>query len=165
MDNTTRTNIITAAVMATGPAGDDPAAWQAKVQENAVSIAVMASETSNIAKALTSIENSKVFPGTVVSVRRERSSTRGIVTIYTGTDRVTEGVPAGCEQVRTDRTDGAIGLAMAKKAKAAIGARILMWVEVEEYNGGQGKVRVLKHFEILTAEDKAPEVQALLTAA
>lgn len=152
MDTNTRLGIITAAVTATGPAAnyDDPGAYQAAIHENAISIAVMASETSAIAKSLNSIENAKVFSGTIMSVKREQSSTRGIITLHTGPNaRPKEGVPAECEQVRTDRTDNALGLAMAKKAKSLIGHRVLVWVEVEEYNGGQGKVRVLKHVESL----------------
>ena len=138
MDSATRTSIITAAVIAAGPAGEDRADWQFRVQENAVSIAVMAGETSSVAKAIESIEKSKVFTGTVVSVKREKSSTRGVITLHTGTDRTKEGVPAGCEQVRTERTDNPIGLSMAKKMKALIGRKVVVWVEVEEFNYGAG---------------------------
>lgn len=152
MDSSTRMNVIAAAVTAAGPVGEDRAAWQAAVQELAIGITVMASETSQIAKAIESIENSKVFKGTVMSVKKETSSTRGIVTLHTGTDRVKDGVPAGCEQVRTERTDNPVGLAMAKKMREMIGNSVLVWVEVEEYNNGAGKVRVLRHAEILGAD-------------
>lgn len=149
MDNSTRINVISAAVIAAGPVGEDRSAWQAQVQENAVNIAVMASDTSQIAKALASIENAKVFSGTVVSVKKETSSTRGVITLNTGTDRAKEGVAEGCEQVRTERTDNIMGRNMALKMRDLIGHRVLVWVEVEEYNNGAGKVRVLKHVEDL----------------
>lgn len=151
MDQNTRTSIVAAAVTAAGPVSNyaDQSAWSNAVHEHAVGIAVMASETSQIARTLTSIENAKVFPGTVMQIRKERSSTRGLITLHTGTDRTREGVPEGCEQVRTERTDNALGLAMAQKFKSLIGHRVLVWVEVEEYNNGQGKVRVVKHVEPL----------------
>ena len=147
MDSNIRTSIVTAAVIAAGPAGEDRAAWQTQVHENAVSIAVMSSETSQIAKAIDQIEKCKVFSGSVVAVKKEQSSTRGIVTLNTGTDRVKEGLDAGCEQVRTERTDNPFGLAMARKARELIGHRVLVWVEVEEI--GDRKVRVLRHLESL----------------
>lgn len=146
MDFNQRTSIITAAAAAAGPVADD-SEWRASVTEKAIEIAVMCSDGSDVAKALESIGKAKVFVGHVVSVKKEASSTRGVVTLYTGTDREKDGVPAGCEQVRTDRTDAPLGLSMARKVRDLIGHRVVVWVEVEEYNGGQGKVRVLRHVE------------------
>lgn len=127
----------------------DPGAWQTAVIQNAVQIAVMAGEKSNVVAAIDQITKSKTFTGTVIEVKKEPSSTRGIITLHTGTDRVKEGVPAGCEQVRTDRTDNPLGLALARKMKNLIGHKVVVWVEVEEINGGSGKVRVLRHVESL----------------
>lgn len=159
MDTNTRTSIITSAVVAAGSVDryEDQAAWQTQVHANAVAIAVMASETSQITRSLESIENAKVFSGTVLQVKKEASSTRGVVTLHTGTDRSRDGVPEGCEQVRTDRTDNPLGLAMARRVKSLVGQRVLVWVEVEEYNGGQGKVRVLKHAEPLSVDPQFEE--------
>jgi hypothetical protein len=160
MDSITRTNIILAAVSATGSQAEyttpvtgadgtvsavsDPAAWQAKVQENAIEIALMTSDKSDIVKALDEIEKAKVFTGTIVSVKKEQSSTRGVITLFTGTERTRDGIEPGHEQVRTDRTDTLMGLAMARKARDLQGHKVLLHVLVEEYNGGQGKVRVVK---------------------
>lgn len=163
MDSNTRTAVVAAAVTAAGPVGDNPAAWQARVQQNAVSIAVMASEKHEIAKAIEAIEESKVFTGTVVGVKKEKSSTRGVITLFTGTDRAREGVPEGCEQVRTERTDNPNGMAMAMSVREMVGQRVKVWVEVEEYNNGAGKVRVLRHFEAQGQETR-PEVLSLLPA-
>ncbi|GAB2733899.1 hypothetical protein [Nocardioides pakistanensis] len=159
MDSATRTNITAAAVMSAGPvtAYEDRAAYNAAVHENAVSIAIMASESGSIGKALTQIENCKIFSGTVVSVKKEKSSTRGVITLNTGTDRAREGVPEGCEQVRTERTDNPIGLAMARKMREMIGHRVLVWVEVEEINNGANKVRVLRHAEDLGVDPAMAE--------
>lgn len=153
MDVTTRTNIVAAAVVAAGPQGDDPATWAAQVQSNAIEIALMAENDSDIAKVLDVIQGAsdpnnkvaKAFTGTVLTVKRESSSTRGLVTLHTGTDRVKEGVPEGAEQVRTERTDNPNGLAMAKKMQMLKGHKVLVYVEIEEFNGGAGKVRVLRH--------------------
>ncbi len=101
------------------------------------------------AKAAEQISKCKVFSGIVRDVKKEQSSTRGVITLHTGTDRATDGVPAGCEQVRTERTDNPEGLAMARKVKSLIGHRVLVWVEVEEFTTGNvtKKMRVVRHTE------------------
>lgn len=100
-------------------------------------------------KAQKQLAACKVFSGTIVDIKKEQSSTRGLITINTGTDREKEGVPAGCEQIRTERTDNPEGKAMAKKVQGLKGNRVLVWVEVEEIKGGQSKVRVLRHVQDL----------------
>lgn len=147
MDANQRTQLICTAVTAVGPktAYETPEAWQAALHATALDLAVMTSEGSDIANAVSALSEAKVFSGTVTGIYKEKSSTRGVITLHTGTDRVKDGVPAGCEQVRTDRTDGAVGRAMALSVKELIGHRLLVRVVVEEFNGGQGKVRVVKH--------------------
>lgn len=92
-------------------------------------------------------DGGKVFVGTVISVKKEQSSTRGIVTLYTGTTQVKDGIPAGCEQVRTERTDSADGRAIARGAQELVGHRVTVYVELEAIRGGNTKVRVLRHIE------------------
>jgi len=53
----------------------------------------------------------------------------------------------GKEKVRTERTDNPEGMAMAKRLTELKGHRVLLWIEVEEYDGG--KVRVVRHVEDL----------------
>lgn len=98
-------------------------------------------------KAKDQLGKCKVFTGIVRDVKKEQSSTRGLITLYTGTDRAKDGVPEGCETLRTERTDNPEGLAMAKKVKGLIDHKVTVWVEVEEYGNGSGKVRVLRHVE------------------
>lgn len=177
MDESTRITITAAAVNAAGPVSNytttgkvenpdgtftevtvpDPAAYQVAVHENAINIAVMAGEKGLVGKALAGVvgPNTKIFSGTVVGVRKEASSTRGLITLHTGTDREKEGLPAGCEQVRTERTDNPIGKSVALKARNMLGHRVLVYVEVEEINGGQSKVRVLRHVESLGVDNDA----------
>lgn len=101
------------------------------------------------------------FTGIVMSVTKEVSSTRGIVTLHTGTDRVRSGVPAGCEQVRTDRTDHPYGLMIAKQVKGLIGHRVSVTVEVQNVDGGPMKIRVLTKVNDL---GPAPEFETLQVA-
>jgi hypothetical protein len=86
-------------------------------------------------------KSDKSFIGTVLSVKKEESSTRAIVTLHTGTDRD----PDGNETVRTDRTDDPDGLLMAKKVQSLKGHKVLVYVQLETMKGSDRKVRVLRH--------------------
>ncbi|WIB65641.1 hypothetical protein [Curtobacterium sp. MCBD17_040] len=129
-------------------------AWDQSVKSNARDIKVMLSERSGIMTQLTQLDKivdpnndgGKVFPGTIVRVTREERSKRGIVVIYTGTDRATAGLGPGEEQVRTDRTDNEDGRALARRAQQLIGHKVLLYIELEQMQGGN-KVRVVRHFE------------------
>lgn len=135
----------------------DVAAWDQAVKANARDIRVMTSPRSKITRQLNGLgkaldENSnegKVFTGTVVKVSREQSSTRGVVVIYTGTDQAVKDLPAGYEQVRTDRTDDPDGKALARQAQLLTGHRVTVFIELEAIRNGQTKVRVLRHIEDL----------------
>lgn len=99
------------------------------------------------------VDKLKKFVGVITEVKKEQSSQRGVITLHTGTEQVRPGVPAGHEQVRTDRTDsGGSGRALALKARSLIGHRVLVYVEVEEFikkDKTPGKARVLRHVEDL----------------
>ncbi|KQP63011.1 hypothetical protein [Nocardioides sp. Leaf285] len=189
MDDASRLNLTTAAVLATGPATayttqvkneqpdgsfveatvPDPQAWRAAVHTNAIDIYLMAEADGLVGKALRGIvpqdKVTKRFAGTVVGVRKEPSSTRGIVTIYTGTDRENKDaiskqpLPAGCEQVRTERTDDAIGRAVARRMTTLLGHRVLLFIEMEAMSGNANghSVRVVRHAESLGVDAKAAE--------
>lgn len=163
LDAATRLTIVAGAVAAAGADTGD-GAWAGRVEDYAAQIFTMGGERSHVARMLTSLGSCKVFTGAVLGIQREQSSTRGIVTLKTGTSDTRDGLPAGCEQVRTDRTDSeGRGLRLARQVRTLIGHRVLVWVEVEEYNGGRGKVRVLRHVEDLGRSDE-PEAQAALAA-
>lgn len=168
--------IILAAIAATGPkpvyplraqfapadnAGFDAAraafdtatlAWDQQLKANAREIKVMFGDRSKIGaqltaldKALTGVEG-KVFVGTIVRVDKESTSQRALVTLFTGTDRKTDGLLPGTEQVRTDRTDNLDGRAIARSATQLVGHRVAVYVELEQIRGGSTKVRVARHF-------------------
>jgi hypothetical protein len=69
--------------------------------------------------------------------------------------KATEQHPDGLEQVRTERTDTPDGAAMWDRLKALKDHKVVIWVEVQEYNGGQGKVRVVQHVEDLDVANAA----------
>lgn len=156
MDSDTRTNLVAAAAIMTGPVEahearqdglenpKDHRSWSTQLHENAVALAFHASAGSQLGRVLDASDSDrfKAFPGTVVSVDKEASSTRGLVTLAT---RPSKHHPDGREQARTERTDSSVGLSMARRLRALVGHRVLVWVEVEEYDGG--KARIVRHVE------------------
>jgi hypothetical protein len=137
-----RTQIILAAVGSAGPVGEDKAHWNSLVRDQAVTIAVMLGENSSVSQALEKFGNAdKPFPATILGGKKETSSTRVVVN-FSNKDGETE-------SIRTDRTDSPEGLAMANLVKGLVGHKVMIWKEIETYNNGQGKVRVLRHIEDL----------------
>jgi hypothetical protein len=134
---------------------DASAAYDQNLKASARDIKVMLGERSRIGAQLAALDKAldadndggKVFVGTIVGVTKEASSQRAQVTLFTGTDRPVEGVPVGCERVRTDRTDNLDGRAIARAAQLLIGHRVTVYVEIEVIRGGATKVRVARHFE------------------
>lgn len=147
----------------------DPSMWQAAVVETAINLAVMGGEKGGVGKALARIaacENgegkSGMFVGTVVAVRKEPSTTRAVVTIHTGTtkddlkDAITkQPLPAGCEQIRTDRTDDPSGIRMAKKVSGMLGHRVMVWKFAEKMANRDGETRIMAHVESLGVDTEA----------
>ncbi|EQD53564.1 hypothetical protein B1B_10169, partial [mine drainage metagenome] len=115
MEQSDKNAIVIAAVGAAGPVGDDQAAWSDRVEEMAASITAMTAPSSDVMKVVDSVSNAKVFTATLLQITREKSSTRGLLTLKT---RVSEHAPDGTEQARTERTDTRAGLAMARRCRA-----------------------------------------------
>lgn len=129
----------------------------------------------------------KHLTGTVLGIMKEASSTRGVVSIYTGTDHpkwgslvnprehpLTKVVTAGVEHMRTDRTDNASDTRAKEMAnhisKSLIGHKVNATLKVEETQ--VGKVRVLISVDDLgwTNDERAigmlpPEIQQQIAAA
>lgn len=147
----TTQDVILAAVTSIAPKGTDEADadYQARVKAQAIALRIMLGETSPVSKAVDQIDNCKVFSATVTKVVKEKSSTRGKITLKTRPSKWNED---GVEQARTERTDTADGMAMARRLTALKGHRVLLWVEVEEFDGG--KVRVIRHVEDLGVADE-----------
>lgn len=162
MADTENMQIVLTAIQSVGPVGDDRAEWEARVMEQIANVTVMAtSDRSDFVRQAESMKSAKTFVGHVVGVRKEASSTRGIVTLFTATDRAKDGIPAGCEEARTERTDNAFGLHTARRLRELIGHKVLVWVEVETYGNGAGKVRVVRHVQDLGLSEEPLAVEAL----
>lgn len=148
MEQTEINQIVLAAVAAVGskPEDGEQADWDLEIHEMAARITAMCSPTSSVAKTIQSVAASKVFTGVILSVKREESSTRGLVTIQGKPSKFHED---GVETARTDRTDGASGLAMARRLRKLVGHRVVLWVEVEQIKDGASTVRVIRHVEDL----------------
>lgn len=136
------------------PGVDKPISREAAVNRATRELTAELSEGSALWKTIDRMEGAKKFVGTVTRVTREKSSTRGIVELYTGTDRETQGVDLGYEKVRTDRTDSDSGLMVASEAKSLIGHRVLVYMVLEETSRGNTKVRVLVHLNDLGVDDR-----------
>ncbi len=148
LDEQTRNSIILAAVNAAGPVADtEHGSWNARVAQLAASITAMCKPDSPLAKIVDSVSVSKVFTAIITNVKKEQSSTRGLVTLKAKPSKFH---PDGIEQARTDRTDSSESARMlAKRLLSLVGHRVTLWVEVESINGGESKVRVIRHVEDL----------------
>lgn len=158
MDAQTRTAVIAAGFAAAGPLAPDAddevrAQHRARIVEAITTITVAAADEKSFAnKAIDQVAGPdvKVFTGTVVKVTREEAITRGIVHLRTRVHP--EYAPDGIEQVRTERTDDPVGLAVAKRLRSLKGHRVLLWVEIESFqskSGANRKFRVVRHVEDL----------------
>jgi|SRR5699024_1810394 len=145
MSKLSSSELVLAAVSSSAPKGVDESSddYQVRISEQAFNLSMMVGERSPVVRLLDTIQgegenDTKVFTGIIESVKRHKPSTRAIVSLAP-TDRNEEG-----EIVRTDRTDNAQGLAIAKKARSLVGHRVVLFVEMEPFDGGRKKLRVLR---------------------
>lgn len=146
--------VALAAINAVGPINGRPIdQWQAAVGEMASTIYVMLGDSSSLMKRLNDLASSKTFRGQLHSLKYEDSSTRYIVTLKT---QASKDYPDGLEPLRTDRTDKPGGKSMADALKGLeIGTELLVWKQMEPMGNGRS-VRVIRHFEVISARDDAP---------
>ena len=145
MEQSIRTQVILAAINAVGPQVGNLALkseWDAAVEQKAVSIALLTKADSAIAKAIDIIETCSVYTATIISVNKEESSTRAIARLKT---KPSTNYPDGIEPIRTERTDNPSGLAMARLMRSLIGHKVVIWKEIQKYDGGTG--RIVRHVE------------------
>lgn len=153
MDSTIRQQIALAALSTTIRAdGEDEKVWEARVQLAAAAMtAMLNNDRSPVLAAIDQVDEAKIFTGTLVSITKEVSSTRGIVILQTGNERQAEypkgtPLPAGQEFIRTERTDDPVGKIMANKVRPLVGHEVVVWVELQTMKNSN-KVRVLRHIE------------------
>jgi hypothetical protein len=182
IDKAVKDSIIVAAITGAGPVGDNIDEWEANVLRGARRItAVLADESNPFAKAIDEIDTSSKFISLVSLVKREASSTRGVV-YFQDIPKGEKGqhpapqftydevaavhaiqaaarnagqkppdLPEGLEAIRTERTDVLDGLLLAKEATSLIGHRVVVYKINEPIKGGTLKVRVLRHMTDLGA--------------
>lgn len=147
-----RTQIILAAVAASGERDEQ---WYSRVIANTRDIALMTSEKSDLARLVDSLidESVKVFPATLIKVKKEESSTRAIAYFKADKTNKTEPqkdpiskkpLPVGVEFARTDRTDSEIGRSLAVQVQALARGRhrVLVFMKMERMDNGNN-VRTL----------------------
>lgn len=145
MDSTQRTQIILAAVSAAGPSDGDESAWSDRVSALAASITAMTDERSSVSAVVEGVSNAKVFTATVLGGKKEASSNRWVVSMKT---KPSTFHPDGLEDARTERAENG-GLAMANRVRGLVGHKVAIWIEVQTYDNGSGKVRVIRHIQDL----------------
>lgn len=172
MDSALKQQIVLAAYNQVGLENSTDRDFLPRVQMAAAKLAVMMQPDNfnfqRAEEAIDHIEQSKVFKGAVISVRRHRSSNRAIVTLLTGTQKSQKDaidgdeLPSGYEQVRTDFTTNAAGEEMAHAAADAVGKEVLVWVYMDQFSkgGDQLKMRVLQHFEVIGTSEHPDAVAA-----
>ena len=163
LEDSARISLIVAAANMAGPVGSDQFAWNAKVLDNATLLMEMAGEGSKVSKKISGMAASKVIFGTVLSVKREDSSTRGVVTLKT---RVSKFSPDGTEQARTDRTgtkeSPEPGRELAKLMTTLVGHRVQIWIELEmpaNAEPGSKGFRVIRHFKGLGLDKELEQAE------
>ncbi|CAL9673290.1 hypothetical protein SUDANB176_07573 (plasmid) [Streptomyces sp. enrichment culture] len=120
-----------AAARAVGPCPPgEEAAWADQVRARAVHLYTLA---DTVGQDLQRLDAAKQFTATLLSVRVEETSTRGVLVV-----RNTSGE---LEQLRTDRGDSEAGRAMIERARALLGHRLRVY-RVNEQMAGNPKMQV-----------------------
>ena len=182
IDKAIKDNIIVAAITGAGPMGENAEEWEANVLRAARRItAVLADETNPYAKAIDEIDAASKFISLVSLVKKEASSTRGVVYFQPipkgekgqhpapqftydqilaihaeqaaarNAGQKPPDLPEGLEAIRTERTDVIDGLLLAKEATSLVGHRVVVYKINEPIKNGTLKVRVLRHLTDLGA--------------
>ncbi|MFB7649432.1 hypothetical protein ACFC0S_15755 [Streptomyces sp. NPDC056084] len=125
-----------AAARAVGPCPPgEEAAWTEQVRARAVSLYTLA---DTVGQDLARLDSAKQFTATLLSVRVEATSTRGLLVL-----RNTSGE---LEHLRTDRGDSDAGRAMIERARALVGHRLRVYRLNEQMSGNANRqVRTVVH--------------------
>ncbi|MFC8570813.1 hypothetical protein ACFUIW_34155 [Streptomyces sp. NPDC057245] len=120
-----------AAARAVGPCPPgEEAAWTDQVRARAIHLYTLA---DTVGQDLQRLDAAKQFTATLLSLRLEDTSTRGVLVV-----RNTSGE---LEQLRTDRGDSDAGRAMIERARALVGHRLRVY-RVNEQMAGNPKMQV-----------------------
>ncbi|MEH0110587.1 hypothetical protein V6N00_12825 [Tersicoccus sp. MR15.9] len=136
--------------------------WKHGLNRNLKQITVLLNDQSSASKIVDMIHNAKPVMGVLLYVTKEASSTRGFIGLKT---RESKWAKDGIETARTERTDTSPeALEFCRQLRALIGHRVLVRIDMQEYDGG--KLRVAQHVEDLgPAKDFDPAEGKELTMA
>ncbi|WP_435058366.1 hypothetical protein [Streptomyces sp. bgisy060] len=125
-----------AAARAVGPCPPgEEAAWTEQVRAKAVTLYTLA---DSVGQDLQRLDSAKQFTATLLAVRVEATSTRGVLVV-----RNTSGE---LEHLRTDRGDTDAGRAMIDRARALVGHRLRVYRLNEQMTGNATRqVRTVVH--------------------
>jgi hypothetical protein len=125
-----------AAAQAVGPCPPgEEAAWTEQVRARAVHLYTLA---DTVGQDLQRLDEAKQFTATLITVRVEATSTRGVLVV-----RNTSGE---LEELRTDRGDSDSGRAMIEKARALVGHRLRVYRLNEQMaSNANRQVRTVVH--------------------
>ncbi|MFE1230240.1 hypothetical protein [Streptomyces sp. NPDC058745] len=125
-----------AAARAVGPCPlGEEAAWGERVREQAVALYALA---DTVGQDLQRLEEARQFTATLLSVRVEASSTRGLLIVRNTSGEV--------ERLRTDRGDSDAGRAMIERARTLVACRLRVYRLNEQMAGNAARqVRTVVH--------------------
>lgn len=152
-------------------AGSPSKGWNERLAEGTLRAA--AAMNGRMAQTAQDVLDCDVFKAVYRGYTLEETSTRLKVTLESETTAKSEQETDGTEMIRTERTDNQMGRLMKRRLdELSPGATILVFKLVEHMDGRgiKDKVRVLKHFEVLSTHDSrssapAPSVGAPVEAA
>ncbi|WP_028245557.1 hypothetical protein [Pseudoclavibacter soli] len=174
MSETTQTLVILNALAATEHIdGETSREHDARVKAKIYELSArLGGENNPLVTAAQAIAECDVFTAVVGLVKKEKSSTRGLVYLVQNPDEWTRErlrdevhtgyvaarkdytFPDGVEVIRTDRTDTPEGLLLAKRATELVGHKVVVYKAHETLkNDANRKVKILRHLTDLGPTD------------
>ncbi|MEU9998152.1 hypothetical protein [Streptomyces sp. NPDC050848] len=125
-----------AAARAVGPCPHgDEAVWAERVRAQAIALYALA---DTVGQDLQRLDEARQFTATLLAVRVEMSSTRGLLVVRNTSGEV--------ERLRTDRGDTDAGRSMIERARALVGHRLRVYRHNEQMAGNPARqVRTVVH--------------------
>jgi hypothetical protein len=140
-------------------AGQVGKGWEDRLAEGVAKAA--AAMRGPAAESAQEVLDSDVFKAVYRGYVLEESSTRLIVSLESETTSKSEREDDGLERIRTERTDTRAGKRMKDRLDRLPEGAVLLVFKLVEQMSGRGmkdKVRVLKHFEVLSIRESASSV-------
>lgn len=159
----TTQQIILGAINTTGPNDGTTEDWDVRFDQNLRTITAMIGEGSKAYKTVQMMGEAKKFKGTILGVKAEKTSRRGLVFLYT---KPSDFHPDGVESARTEQVDRPEAKALYEQLKSLVGHRVLVFVEMQASDNGGKKFRIIQHIQDLGPDNDfdAEEAAGLVAA-